>query len=221
MARQTEAFIRRLTGEDGQRLVRTAHTGQDRVPQRRAMILLASAQGRSVEAIAGLLEVSVDYVREVIHAFNAHGFETLHWVCNGMGGPRTDAGTIAGALAASPWPGPLTWASRLPRRQPQGDRFEPSKPSSGAASKRDRLAGLHDAQIVLQPPAGWTASRAPDLPSSGPPAPTPLTGNAARSVDAEGNGHRHLHEPERPNPLRKERELLKAAAFLMAASQKI
>ncbi|MFJ7223572.1 hypothetical protein [Streptomyces sp. NPDC098090] len=43
-----------------------------------------SAQGQSVPDITSLMQVSADYVRDVIHAFNERGFE--HWTQNGAGG---------------------------------------------------------------------------------------------------------------------------------------
>ncbi|MGH3470319.1 MAG: IS630 family transposase [Thermocrispum sp.] len=77
MPRKPQVFVRELTGEEGQRLVRITRTGRDRVRLRRAMIVLASAQGRPAKDIATLIQGTDDYVREVIHAFNEHGFAAL------------------------------------------------------------------------------------------------------------------------------------------------
>jgi transposase len=44
---------------------------------RRAIVVLMSAQGQTVRDITSLLQVSDDYVRDVIHAFNERGFDAL------------------------------------------------------------------------------------------------------------------------------------------------
>lgn len=43
----------------------------------RRAVVVASAQHKPVGLIAKLMEVSKSYVRQVIHDFNAHGFEAL------------------------------------------------------------------------------------------------------------------------------------------------
>ena len=40
-------------------------------------MVLMSAQGRAVPDITSLVQVSTDYVRDVIHAFNERGFAAL------------------------------------------------------------------------------------------------------------------------------------------------
>ncbi|MDP8961650.1 MAG: hypothetical protein M3N32_08570 [Actinomycetota bacterium] len=246
MPRQAEVFVRHLTGEEGQRLVRTAHTSRDPVPQRRATILLASAQGRSAEAIAGLLEGSVDYVREVIHAFNAHGFKTLQWGRNGArDDPWTNAGVIAGALATSPWPAPVTWAKRPPGSRPPGHRSEPARPSAPVAHTGNGLVAPQNAQDLAPSPVTLRA-QPPRLAGAigegdqvrvdgfaplvlQPPAdwavshPLSLPGSGPPAPAALTSDERQrLDELERENErLRQERELLKAAAaFFAAESQK-
>ena len=69
---------RRLTDQEGQRLqqiVRRGKHGSVRV--RRAMIIMASASGRLVPAIARLAAADEDTVRDVIHTFNAKGLAAL------------------------------------------------------------------------------------------------------------------------------------------------
>jgi len=77
---------RRLTDQEGQRLqqivrrgrhgsVRRGRHGSVRV--RRAMIIMASASGTSVSAIARLVAADEDTVRDVIHLFNAKGLAAL------------------------------------------------------------------------------------------------------------------------------------------------
>jgi transposase len=69
---------RRLTDEEGRRLqqiVRRGKHGPIRV--RRAMIIMASASGTPVPAIARLVAADEDTVRDVIHVFNARGLAAL------------------------------------------------------------------------------------------------------------------------------------------------
>jgi transposase len=74
---------RRLTDQEGQRLqqiVRRGKHGSVRV--RRAMIIMASASGTLVPAIARLVAADEDTVRDVIHLFNQKGLAALdpQWV---------------------------------------------------------------------------------------------------------------------------------------------
>jgi hypothetical protein len=65
---------RRLSDEEGRRLqqiVRRGKHGSIRV--RRAMMIMASASGTPVPAIARLTAAEEDTVRDVIHAFNDKG----------------------------------------------------------------------------------------------------------------------------------------------------
>jgi len=76
MAEQVRA--RRLTDQEGSRLqqiVRRGKHGSIRV--RRAMIIMASASGTPVGAIARLVAADEDTVRDVIHLFNQKGLAAL------------------------------------------------------------------------------------------------------------------------------------------------
>jgi transposase len=68
---------RRLTDQEGQRpqIVRRGKHGSIRV--RRALIIMASASGTPVSAIAGLVAADEDTVRDVIHLFNQKGLAAL------------------------------------------------------------------------------------------------------------------------------------------------
>ena len=69
---------RRLTDQEGSRLqqiVRRGKHGSVRV--RRAMIIMASASGTPVPAIARLVAADEDTVRDVIHLFNEKGLAAL------------------------------------------------------------------------------------------------------------------------------------------------
>jgi transposase len=77
VARQPEIFLRELTPDEAQRLVRAARTARDRVRLRRAGMALASMQGRSVPEIAAMFAAKEQTVRELIGAFNERGFAAL------------------------------------------------------------------------------------------------------------------------------------------------
>ena len=88
MARQPSVFVRTLTMEEGRRLQKISRTAKDPIKLRRAIVVLMSAQGQTVKDITALMQVSDDYVRDVIHAFNEQGFEALHPKWKG-GRPKT------------------------------------------------------------------------------------------------------------------------------------
>src|SRR5947207_5647872 len=69
---------RRLTDQEGQRLLQIVRRGRHgSVRVRRAMIIMASASGAPVSAIARLVAADEDTVRDVIHLFNAKGLAAL------------------------------------------------------------------------------------------------------------------------------------------------
>jgi transposase len=80
MAERVKA--RRLSDEEGQRLLQIVRRGEPKTTRsviryRRAMVVLASASGNSVPAIARLVAADEDTVREVIHRFNEVGMGAL------------------------------------------------------------------------------------------------------------------------------------------------
>jgi len=97
---------RRLTDQEGQRLqqiVRRGKHGSIRV--RRALIIMASASGTTVPAIARLVAADEDTVRDVVHLFNEKGLAALDPQWAG-GRPRLisedDAGFIVAAATTRP-----------------------------------------------------------------------------------------------------------------------
>src|SRR6266511_25741 len=69
---------RRLTEDEGRRLLQIVRRGrQGTIRVRRAMMIMASASGTPVPAIARLVAADEDTVREVIHRFNAIGLACL------------------------------------------------------------------------------------------------------------------------------------------------
>ncbi|MGE0298570.1 IS630 family transposase [Pseudonocardia sp.] len=77
MARGPEVFVRELTPDEAQRLVKITRTARDRVRLRRAGIVLASMQGRTATEAAAMFAATAQYAREVIHAFNDKGLAAL------------------------------------------------------------------------------------------------------------------------------------------------
>ncbi|MGV9856294.1 helix-turn-helix domain-containing protein [Streptomyces sp. NPDC003442] len=65
------------SGSAGRRRIR--RTSKDPVWLRRTIVVLMSAQGQTVKDVTSLMQVSEDYVRDVIHAyaFNERGFDAL------------------------------------------------------------------------------------------------------------------------------------------------
>src|SRR5260370_7569965 len=101
---------RRLTDQEGQRLqqiVRRGKHGSVRV--RRAMIIMASASGTLVPAIARLVAADEDTVRDVIHLFNQKGLAALdpHWAAGRP--PRINDQPIQ-AIVPPPTPRPVNLA---------------------------------------------------------------------------------------------------------------
>src|SRR4051812_38402944 len=63
--------------DEGRKVQRITRTAKDPVRLRRAIVVMMSGQGQAVRDITSLLQVSEDYVRDVIHAFNERGFDAL------------------------------------------------------------------------------------------------------------------------------------------------
>ena len=71
--------VREIDNDEGQRLVRIIRRGSGSVVTwRRAQMVLLSAQGMDVPAIARVAFTSEDRVRDVIRNFNADGFSSLY-----------------------------------------------------------------------------------------------------------------------------------------------
>ena len=73
--------VRSITDDEGNRLRRIVRHGQDAIEVKRAQVILASAQGFTPAKIRVIALMSEDYIRQLIHEFNLHGFKMLkaHW----------------------------------------------------------------------------------------------------------------------------------------------
>src|SRR5215204_26143 len=70
--------VRQISNEEGNRLLRIVRRSSGSVVTwRRAQMVLLSAQGMDVPMIAKVTFASPDRVRDVIHNFNADGFDSL------------------------------------------------------------------------------------------------------------------------------------------------
>jgi transposase len=155
---------RRLTDQEGQRLqqiVRRGKHGSIRV--RRAMIIMASASGTPVPAIARLVAADEDTVRDVIHLFNAKGLAALdpRWA---GGRPRRigDEDTEVIVAAATTRPEKLglpftCWSVRKLAGYLAGC---PGRP--GAVGRERLRQILHERGITFQRTRTWKESTDPD-----------------------------------------------------------
>ena len=88
MARKPRVFVRPLSMDEGRALQKITRTAKDPVRLRRVIVVMMSGQGQTVSDITRLLQVSADYVRDVIHAFNERGFDALNPKWSGGPGKR-------------------------------------------------------------------------------------------------------------------------------------
>ncbi len=70
--------VRQITNDEGNKLLRIVRRSSGSVVTwRRAQMVLLSAQGMDVPTIAKVTFASADRVRDVLHNFNADGFDSL------------------------------------------------------------------------------------------------------------------------------------------------
>ncbi len=85
--------VREIDDDEGRRLVRIVRRGSGSVVTwRRAQMVLLSAQGMNVAAIARVAFTSEDRVRDVIRNFNADGFDSLYPRYRGGRAPKFTLG---------------------------------------------------------------------------------------------------------------------------------
>ena len=155
---------RRLTDQEGSRLqqiVRRGKHGSIRV--RRAMIIMASAAGTPVPAIARLVAADEDTVRDVIHLFNAKGLAALdpRWA---GGRPRRisdeDVQVIVTAATTRPEKLGLPFTCWSLRKLAA---YLASRPDRPVRVGRERLRQiLHERGISFQRTRTWKESCDPD-----------------------------------------------------------
>jgi hypothetical protein len=104
--------VREIDDDEGRRLLRIIRRGSGSVVTwRRAQMVLLPAQGMPVAKIAEVTFASSDRVRDVIHDFNADGFEALYPKYKG-GRPRASHCPSAARSRRSPSPSRSSTACR-------------------------------------------------------------------------------------------------------------
>ncbi|MHA6623741.1 IS630 family transposase [Pseudonocardia sp. DLS-67] len=164
MARRPSVFVRPLSMDEGRKLQRITRTATNPVRMRRAIVVLMSAQGQTVRDITSLLQVSDDYVRDVIHAFNERGFDALDPKPSG-GRPKRIGDQLR------------TWICRIARTSP-ADWGITAFSTWSLAKLRDHLLAegivaelsretlrriLHAGGVSWQTTTTWKASTDPDF----------------------------------------------------------
>jgi transposase len=155
---------RRLSDQEGRRLLQIVRRGKHgSVRVRRAMIIMASASGTLVPAIARLVAAGEDTVRDVIHTFNAKGLAALdpRWA---GGRPRLisdgDIEVIVTAARTRPEK-PVRPFTRWSLRELAGYLAGLGRP---VRIGRERLRQvLHERGISFQRTRTWKESTDPDL----------------------------------------------------------
>lgn len=144
MGRRPGVFVRPVSMEEGHRLQRISRIAKDAVRLRRAIVVMMSAQGQSVPDITSLMQVSADYVRDVIHAFNEQGFEALDPKWSG-GRPRMISSQVREHICLIARTSPADWKISAfsgempaPNRRPA---LPPTHPSAPGPSTQPRLPG--------------------------------------------------------------------------------
>ena len=163
---------RRLSQDEGRRLQQVVRRGKGgSVRVRRATMIMASAAGTPVPAIARLVAADEDTVRDVIHAFNERGLAALdpRWA---GGRPRliSDADIAFIVTTATTRPKALglpftRWSLRkLAAYLGGGYRRTAPVPARTVQIGRERLRQvLHAGQITFQRTRTWKDSTDPDF----------------------------------------------------------
>ena len=155
---------RRLTDQEGRRLLQIVRRGKHgSVRVRRAMIIMASASGTLVPAIARLVAADEDTVRDVIHAFNAKGLAALdpRWA---GGRPRliSDEDIEVIVTAATTRPEKLGQPFTRWSLRKLAD-YLARRPDQPVAIGRERLRQiLHERGISFQRTRTWKESTDPE-----------------------------------------------------------
>jgi transposase len=155
---------RRLTEQEGQRLLQIVRRGrQETIRVRRAMMVMASASGTPVPAIARLVAADADTVRDVIHRFNEIGLSALdpRWA---GGRPRRISDADEQVIVATALARPRTVGCPFTRWSVRklAD-YLGAHPTRPVKIGRERLRQiLHRHHISFQRTRTWKESHDPD-----------------------------------------------------------
>lgn len=164
VGRRPAVFVRPVSMEEGRRPQRISRTAKDPVRLRRAMVVKMSAQGQSVPDITSLLQVSGDYVRDVIHAFNERGFEALDPKWSG-GRPRMISSKVREHICLIARTSPADWKIVAFSTWSLTNLAEHLvKQNVVPAVSRETLRQiLREGRISWQTTTTWTSSNDPDF----------------------------------------------------------
>lgn len=161
MARKPDVFVRAVTPEEGRKLTQIARHSKVPVRMRRAVVVMASAQHQPVGLIAKLMQVSESYVRQVIHDFNAHGFEALDPKWSGGRPAKTDQAT-RDRITQIARRCPVTWTGRSVWSLPK--LVEVLRLNAIADISRDKLRVISKAAgVSWQSTKTWKSSNDPEF----------------------------------------------------------
>jgi transposase len=165
---------RRLSEDEGRYLSRLVRRGRhDSVRVRRALIIMASAAGTTVPAIARLVAADEDTVRDVIHAFNRWGLAALDPQWAG-GRPRRITDDDIAAIVTTATTRPTTFGLRFTHWSVRklaayltgryGHNDPGLVPARVVRVGRERLRQiLHTHEITFQRTRTWKDSHDPDF----------------------------------------------------------
>ena len=155
--------VRRLTDHEGQRLQQIVRRGTgSAVRLRRAMVVLASAGGNTVPAIARLVQGDEDAVRGVIHRFNETGLASLDPQWAG-GRPRLISPEDEAFIVATATTRPETLEQPFTRWSLRKlTAYLAANPDRIVVIGRERLRQfLHKHQVTFQRTKTWKESNDP------------------------------------------------------------
>jgi transposase len=147
--------VRRLTDAEGQTLQRIVRRGKHgSIQVRCALIIMASASGTTVPAIATLVQADDDTVRDVIHAFNQQGLAALdpRWA---GGRPRLISAEDEAFIVQTATTRPEKLAARSPTGAPAS--WPATWPTTRSASWRSGGSGCGSYCVTTRFPSSAPA----------------------------------------------------------------
>lgn len=155
--------VREISNEEGNKLRRIVRKGREPIEVKRAQVILASAQGFHVDRISLIAIMSEQYVRQIINAFNEHGFDSLKpkW---GPGAPRTFTDEHREKLVAMATSRPKDLG--LPFQEWSLSRLRKAAMDQGiveSISEEWLRVILHESQISSQSIRTWKVSNDPEF----------------------------------------------------------
>src|SRR3970040_1275780 len=155
--------VRDITNEEGNKLRRIVRHGREPIEMKRAQVVLASAQGFTPPKIALIAGMSEEYVRDLIHAFNAHGFAMLKPKWGPGRPPKFTEEQRKGLVDLATW---TRRARHLPYQEWSLARLREEAVRRGiveSISEEWLRVILHEADVSRQSIRTWKTSKEPDF----------------------------------------------------------